>query len=462
MPATIAQETLIRAWFDGKLSRRAFIARASMLGLSAGAIGAWIDKRGATAQEAPTPTPIVATHGGADAAVKITYWTILNGPDGDEMNALVGKFAAENPDIQVESIQGLTDYIPKMQAAAISGTLPDVTLLRHHYIGTFGANNILSPLQASELEQAGIRAEDYDPTVWQFTKSGDTQYTVPLDIHCFAQIYNKTAITNAGLTVPTTWDEVKAVAQATTNQDTDTVGYMHWILNNANSADPFTWLWFNFQHQLGGSFISEDGSAAAFNTPEGVAALTLMKELEDIGNPEHLPYFDLNRNGNVISWPDGPWIISAMFNPEQAPAAADLEVATLPQHDAAAPAVWAQSHQLALPTQSNQDEARREASLKFVNWLTQNAVEWSRAGQVPAHNVTREQALAVTELPQSKLKAWADQLAYAKFMPTNVPTLLEVLPRLGSHVQAALLGQASIEDALNDAEAEVNDILAGA
>jgi multiple sugar transport system substrate-binding protein len=450
---------LIRARQQGRLSRRAFITGAMGLGLSAAAAAAVLPSRRASiAQEAPTPTPIVATHGSADASVQIRYWTILNGPDNVIMNDLVRRFTEENPNIAVESLGGLTDFIPKMQAAAISDTAPDVALVRHTYIAPFASKNILSPLEPAELDQAGIAAADYDPTVWQFTTFQDQQYTIPLDVHSFALLYNKKLLGDSGLSVPTTLDEIDAVAQATTKDDV--VGHMNWILNNTNSADPFTWLWFNYQRQFGGQFLSEDGTKAAFNTPEGVAALTWMKQVEDTGNPQHLPYFDLNRNGQVATWPDGPWAITVMFNPEQAPAVADLDVAPLPQRDPNAKAVWAQSHQLLLPRQGDNDEARRAASLTFVDWLTEHSVDWAKAGQIPARNSARDEALASTDPYLQKTHAWAEQLPYANFMPT-VPTLLEVLPRLGSHIQAALLGQKSIEDGLKDAEEEVNSILAG-
>ncbi len=456
MPANHPQE-VIQSFFQGRLSRRGFIARATALGLSAATISAAISSRNALAQDAPTPTPVTPVqHGSADAAVKIRYWTILSGPDGATMNALVDKFTTENPDIGVESLQGLTDFVPKMQAASISGTAPDVALLRNHYIGAFAAKGVLTPITADELTQGGINEADFDPTVWSFTKYQDQQYTVPLDIHCFAMFYNKKLLTGANVQVPTTLDEWKAVNQATTTADVN--GYQNWILNNNDPAN-FTWLWFNFQKQFGGQFLSEDASKAAFNTAEGIAALTWMKEMEDIGNPKHLPYFDLQRNGQVATWPDGPWIITAMFDPEQAPAAADLDVTTLPQHDPAAPAVWAQSHQLSLPKQGDADDARREASLKFIDWMTDHAVDWAKAGQVPARNSAREETLASTDPYLMRIKTWADELAYADFMPTDVPTILELLPRLGSHVIGALLGQESIEDALKNAESEVNDII---
>ena len=181
--------------------------------MSATAIGALLSERNvAFAQDTPTPaptqTPIAITEQ-RSAKVRIQFWTILSGPDGDEMSALVQKFSDENPDIGVDSLQGLLDFVPKLQAAGISGTAPDVALLRSYYIGAFASKGVLSPLTPDELTAAGIKQEDWDPTVWGFTTFEDQQYTVPLDIHCFAQFYNKKLLGAKGLDVPTTIDEAE-------------------------------------------------------------------------------------------------------------------------------------------------------------------------------------------------------------------------------------------------------------
>jgi multiple sugar transport system substrate-binding protein len=456
---------LVEQFKHGELTRRQFLSYAAALGLSATAARWALYGASVSAQETPTPEPTstpIALSSNESASVRIQYWTILSGPDGDEMSALVAKFSEENPDIGVDSLQGLLDFVPKMQAAAISGTAPDVALVRNHYIGAFASKGVLTPVTNDELGAHGINSADFDPTVWGFTTYQDEQYTVPLDIHCFAMLYNKTRLGDAGLDVPTTLDELKAVATATTKVDEQICGYQNWIVNNANNAEAFPWLWFMFQNQFGGQFLNEDNSEAAFNTPEGVAALTWMKEMEDVGNPEHLPYFDLQRNGQVVAWPDGPWIITAMFNPDQAPAHADLDATTFPQKDPNAPAVWAQSHQFSFPKQSDDNAERREASLKFVQWMTEHSFDWSQAGQMPAHNGARAEVEANTDDPYlQKLKAgWIPELAYAKFMPTDVPTMLEFLPRIGSHVVSAITGLEDVESALNDAEQEVNDIIA--
>ena len=48
-------------------------------------------------------------------------------------------------------------------------------------------------------------------------------------------------------------------------------------------------------------------------------------------------------------------------------------------------AFWANSHTLALPVQKARDEAKVAASMKLINWLTNNTIMWTKAGHVPSH-----------------------------------------------------------------------------
>ena len=407
----------------------------------------------------PSPTPVVAQVFGSDQAkVKIRYWTILGSVDGIVMNDLVKKFSDENPDIAVESLQGLTDFIQKMQAAAISGTAPDVALVRHTYIGPFVDKNILTPIDSGELDVAGIKAADFDSTVWNFTQYQGKQYTVPLDIHCHAMVYNKKILSDNGLQVPTTHDEwLAAVKKVTTG---DTIGYNTFALG-AGAQEYMTWYIFGIWKQYGVDMISADGKTAAFNTPDGILATKWLKEMQASGNPKNAPTGDLQRTGKVASWADGPWISTLYFDPTKAPAAPDIDVATLPQRDPNKKAVWGQSHQFSLPTQGSPDPARRAAAFKFIQWVGQHSVDWAKAGQVPAHNKAREEALSSDNVYLKKLQTWASELPYVAFMPPH-PKLLEVMPRIAANVEGTMLTDLSVEDALKKAEDEVNAILAEA
>jgi len=252
-----------------------------------------------TVATAPTATPQPALNFGSDSAkVKIRYWTILGSVDGIVMNDLVKKFSADNPDIAVESLQGLNDFIPKMQSSSISGTAPDVAIVRHTYIGPFVDKNILAPFETGELDAAGIKEADYDPTVWKFTQYQGKQYTVPLDIHCHAMLHNKKILADNGLQVPTTTEEWLAAVKKVTKDDI--IGYNTFALG-AGAQEYMTWYIFGIWSQYGVKMISDDGTKAAFNTPDGVTAIKWMVDMQSSGNPKNVPTGDLQRTGNPMA-----------------------------------------------------------------------------------------------------------------------------------------------------------------
>ena len=406
---------------------------------------------------APTATPYpVANFGASSAKTKIRYWTILGSVDGIVMNELVRKFADANPDIAVESLQGVIDFPTKMEAAAISGTAPDVCIVRHTYIGPFASKNVLSELTQSELDQVGIKAEDFDPTVWKFTQYQGKQYTVPLDIHAHAMMHDKAILAANNLKVPTTTDEWMNVVKTVTKGDT--LGYNTFAIG-AGAQEFLTWGWYTLARQFGAEMVTPDGTKAAFNTPEGIAAVQWMHDMQQAGNPKAVPSGDLQRTGNVATWPDGPWISTLYFDKTKSSAADDLDVAQMPQKDPSKKAVWAQSHQFALPRQRNPDPVKREATLRFVKWMGEHSVDWAKAGQVPARNSARQEALTADDPYLKKLQTWASELPYAAFMPT-FPKILEVMPRIAANVEGALLNQWTVPEGLKKAEDEVNAILA--
>jgi multiple sugar transport system substrate-binding protein len=184
-----------------------------------------------------------------------------------------------------------------------------------------------------------------------------------------------------------------------------------------------------------------------------------MVDMQKTGNPNNVATGDLQRTGKVFSWVDGPWISTLFFDKEKSPAADTLHAAPLPQHDPNNKATWGQSHQFTLPNQPNQSPEQRAAALKFVQWMTEHSADWAAAGQIPAHNKAREEVLAKDDRVFKELSVWAGELPYVHFMPPH-PKLLEIMPRIAANVEGAMLGQWSVEQALQQAEDEVNAILA--
>jgi multiple sugar transport system substrate-binding protein len=270
-------------------------------------------------------------------------------------------------------------------------------------------------------------------------------------------LYNKKILSDNGLKTPTSLDEWLAAVTKVTKDDI--IGYTAFALG-AGAQEYMTWYISGIWKQYGVDLISADGTKAAFNTPDGIAATKWMQDMQAKGNPKNVPTGDLQRTGKVASWGDGPWVSTLFFDKTKAPAAHDIDVAPLPQHDPNKKATWGQSHQFALPVQGTPDPDRRAAALKFVLWMSQHSVDWAKAGQVPARNSARQEALTSDNPYLKKLQTWASELPYVAFIPSH-PKLLEVMPRIAANAEAAFLGQSSVEDALKKAEDEVNSILAG-
>lgn len=118
--------------------------------------------------------------------------------------------------------------------------------------------------------------EDVLPASWDaVTLNGDI-LSIPFEMEPVALWYNKAILKDAGIEVPTTWDELTAAAKALTTEDRygiliPTAGdyYQNFVFY------PFLWM-------AGADVMNAEFTAAAVNTPEAARALnlwgTLMRE----------------------------------------------------------------------------------------------------------------------------------------------------------------------------------------
>ena len=114
------------------------------------------------------------------------------------------------------------------------------------------------------------------------------------------------------------------------------------------------------------------------------------------------------------------------------------------------PAVWAGSHQLALPVKAEADACRDTAAAIFIQYLLDNSLEWSKAGQIPANNTVRASAEFGALEPQASIAPSAD---YAIF-PPSVPGITDAFAALGEAVGSIMAGTATDVQATLDASVE--------
>lgn len=94
-------------------------------------------------------------------------------------------------------------------------------------------------------------------------------YSVPFEMEPVALWYNKEMLEEAGVEVPTTWDELLAAAEALTTED------RYGILLPMNPDYFENFIFYPFLWMAGADVVNEDFTEAAVNTPEAARALDL-------------------------------------------------------------------------------------------------------------------------------------------------------------------------------------------
>jgi ABC-type glycerol-3-phosphate transport system substrate-binding protein len=178
-------------FLEGKYTRRQFVKMALALGISGGAISSFLAACAPTPaatevapaepaeEEEPMPTEVPAEAPAGGEKVKLIYWTVLGNVDGIIMDALVKQFMDENPNIEIESLQGVEDFEAKLQSSVLTGVGPDVTLFRLHYVGPYASRNVILPFDSGQLSDQGVLKENFDQRVWDgtpFTKESSTPF----------------------------------------------------------------------------------------------------------------------------------------------------------------------------------------------------------------------------------------------------------------------------------------------
>ncbi|MDQ3923471.1 MAG: ABC transporter substrate-binding protein, partial [Actinomycetota bacterium] len=376
-------------------------------------------------------------------SVELAFWNGFTGGDGPYMNALVDQFNAEHDNIQVSTnTVEWEDYYQRVPAAVRTEEGPDVGVMHVDQLGTNAARGVIIPLD-EVADALGLEESDFDPTVWNAGIYDGQRYGIPLDIHPLALYYNKSLMEEAGLDPnrpPQTRDEYESALEELRGNGVQG----SWV-----SPFPFTGtlqfeslLW-----QFGGELYNEGASRATFNSDAGVEALTWMVDLIENGySPSDVAQdaeFIAFQNGeNALHW-NGIWQINALKEVEDL----DWGVAPLPQIGSA-DATWANSHNFVITQQATTDQNKVEASQVFINWISQQSIEWARAGQIPARNSVRE-SQEFEDLPEQS--TIAQEVSYIHFRPP-VPGIGDIQPETYDQaVNEAVLRQSDPQTALDEA-----------
>lgn len=332
--------------------------------------------------------------------------TILIGSSGDaETEAVESAVAAWSEESGVEaSVQVANDLPQQLSQGFAAGSPPDLFYLATEALAGYAGNGSL--IAYGDLLS---NADDFYPSLVQNFTFEDEFYCAPKDFSTLALIINKGMWDAAGLTdddIPTTWEELDAVAQTLT-------------------ADGVVGLAFGaeyqrigtFMAQAGGTLVTDDGTEAVANSPENVEALTYVKDhlaagdfayaTVDLGAGWGGEAFGTQKTAMTI---EGNWITGAMTNdyPDVEYVVAELPAGPAGQGTMQFTNCWGMAA----------DSPNQQAALELVEYLTstEQQLAFSEAfGPMPSVQSAADQW--TTDNPE--LAAFLAGADYAVGVPTN-------------------------------------------
>ena len=378
-------------------------------------------------------------------------------------NKFLDAYEEANPGVNIELI---TVDFGELRTKIITGRTAGVTIDVYHFyslwLSDFVNSDIFVPPPEDSL--AYIQEHVAQPTIDAVSTEGTT-WGYPTEINAYLLIYNKRLLAEAGYDAPpATWEEFKEIAAAITQVD-DTgaisqLGYGVMAGWDSGMVHPFTSLLFS----NGGDYLSDDESAAAFNSPEGLETLQLYVDLVASGGTDPsisgLGDFPSGTVGMVIM---APWWRATLRAAEGVDFDSEVGVAEIPVGPSGdSPSSVGYTYLFAVDANS----AHKQAAWDFIHWMnTETEMGQGSAigdflvnalGAIPSFDFDRDAfAEALTD---HFLAPFVTATEYVRPEPIlagaqEIKTLLQV------ELEAVMAGMTSPEDALASAEAQANAIL---
>lgn len=237
--------------------------------------------------------------------------TILIGSSGDAetdiVTQLVADWSAESG-TEAEVIVA-SDLNQQLSQGFSSDNPPDLFYLSTDQMATYAATDSLEPY-AENLSNA----DDFYPNLREAFTYNDQFMCAPKDFSTLALVINSDMWEEAGLTdedIPTTWDELTAVAEQLTTDEHLGLAYGPEVQRVGV-----------FMAQAGGAFVDEAGTTAVVDSPENAEALQYVKDQMAAGNFafSNDPSIDAGWGGEAFGLGkaamviEGNWIAGAMTN----------------------------------------------------------------------------------------------------------------------------------------------------
>lgn len=386
--------------------------------------------------------------GSSGEDVTVTYANFIsNGGNEENLQTIVDAFEDANPGITVDvTTTDYANYFTQLQTDLAAGTQADVFDVDAGAFANIQASGVLAALD-------GVDSSVYRQGVLDTYAVDGAQYGLPTSFSNVVLFYNKELFDAAGVDYPTadwTWADEKAAAEKLTDAGAGVWG----------NYQPISYYeYYKTVQQAGGSFLSADGSAAAFGDDAGKAAAewltgksgTVMPSAADgAGTPD----FDTNlfKDGKLAMWHTGIWMIGLVGD-----LPFEWDIAVEPGDAQKATATFSNAVVV------SQTAENKEAAQKWAEFLTSSKemvdVRLNAGWELPA--VSDEALLApyLEQTPPANRIAVFDALENVAVAPQLGANATQIQDAVGNALGEIAAGRATVDDAIPALATQVDGLL---
>jgi len=388
---------------------------------------------------------------------EVEFWTMQLQPQyTDYFNQLIAAFEADNQGLKVRWVDiPWDDMHSKILTAVSAKTAPDVVNLNPDFASQLAERNAWLMLDSKIPESL---RQMYLPNIWQSSTLNGKSFGIPWYLATQITIYNRDLLQKAGIAKPpTTYTELALLAKQVKVKTGKYAFFMTFAPED--SAQVLESL-----VQMGVKLVDSQGKAA-FNSPEGKAAFQYWVDLykqgllpKEVLTEGHRKGIELYQAGETAILISGSQFLNTIA--KNAPAIAKVSTPA-PQITGKTGKKSVAVMNLVIPR--NTDQA--DGAVKFALFVTndKNQLAFAKRANVLPSTVKALQdkyfrilPAKPTALDQARLVS-ASQMKQAEVLIRAIKKVNVLQKVIYDNLQAAMLGEKTVEQALGDAATEWNE-----
>jgi putative chitobiose transport system substrate-binding protein len=401
--------------------------------------------------------PKSGTGSGAGAnSGEVEFWTMQLQPEYTAyFTQLISAFEKDNAGLKVKWVDVPWSAMQsKILTAVSSGQVPDVVNLNPDFASQLASRNAWLPLD--DKVPAEVR-QQYLPKIWQASTLNSQSFGLPWYLTTRVAIYNQDLLKQAGITKPpATFDELAQAAKLIKDKTGKYAFFVTFVPEDSGEV-------MEALVQMGVTLVNDQGKAA-FNSPEGKKAFQYWVDLykakllpQEVLTQGHRRAIELYQAGETAMLASGAEFLKQIAT--NAPAIAKASTASAQISGSTGKKNVAVMNLVIPKTSDNPDGA-----LKFALFVTnpQNQLTFAKAANVLPSTTA---SLTTYQADLTKLGAQASSVEQARAVSAKqldeAQVLLPVMKDskklqkiVYDNLQAAMLGDKTVEAALKDAAEE--------